>query len=127
MKSMNKVLVLGHIGNTPERLTSQKNSIYTRLNVATNRSWLDDQNQWQTRTDWHYVICWGKEAENCVTYLTKGSLVLVEGYLSTYESKVPDAPKSTVITAEKVRFLSRGNGETNRRSVSDEPQDQQTA
>jgi len=99
-------MLIGHLGNKPEKLTSQTGKVYCRLNLATNRSWKDDSGERQTRTDWHHVVAWGPEAERCVQWLEKGSLVFVEGMISSFENtKRENSPRMTTITADSVQFL----------------------
>ena len=106
MRGLNRVMLIGHLGSKPEKLTSQTGKTYCRLNLATNRSWKDESGERQERTDWHYVVAWGSEAERCVQYLEKGSLIYVEGMISTFENtRKENKPKMTTITADTVQFL----------------------
>ena len=74
MASLNKVFILGRLGQDPElRYTSSQTPVCT-LNVATSESWTRD-GQKQEQTEWHRVIVWNKAAENCSKYLAKGRAV----------------------------------------------------
>lgn len=103
MRTLNRAMLIGHLGNKPEKFTSQTGKIYCRLNVATHRSWREEDGKWTEKTDWHYVVVWGFEAEKCIQYLQKGSLVFVEGTISSFE-KEPGS-RMTRITADSVQFL----------------------
>jgi single-strand DNA-binding protein len=80
---MNKVLLLGNLGNDPElRQTSGGQPVLT-FNLATSESYLDREGTRQQRTEWHRAVVWGKRAEALHRLLKKGSCVLVEGGLRT--------------------------------------------
>ena len=80
---MNKVMLLGHVGNEPElRQTSGGHQVLS-FSLATNESYLDREGKRQERTDWHRAVVWGKRAEALSRLLRKGSCVLVEGGLRT--------------------------------------------
>src|SRR3989338_6645393 len=114
MASINKVILIGNLGQDPEvRYTAGGQAVAT-LNIATNERWLDKKtNQWQDRTEWHRVIVWGKQAENCKEYLSKGRPVYIEGRLQTrkWEDKQGQTKYTTEIVAQTVQFLgSRESG-----------------
>lgn len=81
--SVNKVILVGHIGNKPEgRYTS--NGISTAsFSLATNESWIGLDNKRQERTEWHNIIAWNKLADFSVEYLVKGQLVYLEGRIQS--------------------------------------------
>jgi single-strand DNA-binding protein len=89
MRSLNKVFLLGRVGNTPEELHTKAGRPYTRLHVATNRSWKDENAEGGRReaTDWHYVMVWGTLANICRQGIRKGSLVFIEGYINHYQTE----------------------------------------
>lgn len=107
MKSLNRVFIMGHLGHTPELLTSKEGKPYTRLAVATHRVWMSPEDQKQETTEWHSVFVWGSQAERCVQFLKKGSAVFVEGSL-TYWAVAKDSNKDykNAIQALSVHFLS---------------------
>ena len=112
--TINRVTLVGRVGMKPEVKTSKGGRVYTRLNIATNQPKikLADGTEKPQTTDWHYVVAWGTLAENCITYLDKGSLVYIEGYLSSFaNSKAPEGPRYTTITAKDVQFLARSSRE----------------
>ncbi len=112
MRTMNKVLLIGHLGSLPILRKSSQDRTYTLLNLATQRRWKDSEGEWQEKTDWHSITVWGKEAETCVDRLQVGALLMVDGYLSTSQRPVElgaESPfeKRVFITSRKVTFLSR--------------------
>lgn len=103
-KSLNKVYLMGFLGADPEMQFSAKNNMYTRLSLATHRSYLNAEEQWETKTDWHSVFVWGKLAERCCHELQKGALIFVEGEL-TYWKVAEQKEYKNAIHAEDVKFL----------------------
>lgn len=107
MAGVNKVIVIGNLGADPELKQTQGGTPVCRLSVATTRTWKNNQtNERQQETEWHRVTVWGKTAEHCEKYLSKGRQVYVEGRLRT-SSYEKDGQKhySTEIVAEQVQFL----------------------
>lgn len=105
MKSLNRVFLMGHLGESPELQTSKNGRPFTRLSLATNRSWMDDQEERQEATDWHSVFVFGPLAELCVANLNRGSLVFVEGSINQWKADGPLSRHS--INAQTVKFLNR--------------------
>lgn len=108
MASLNKVMIIGNLGATPEmRYTANGNAV-TTFNVAANETWNDQDGQRRDRTEWFSVVAWNKQAESCAKYLDKGSQVFVEGRLQT-RSWETDGQKhwKTEVIAERVTFLTR--------------------
>ncbi|HXV41920.1 MAG TPA: single-stranded DNA-binding protein [Anaerolineae bacterium] len=115
-----KLIIVGNLGNDPEMRYTPSGQAVTNLSVATNRRWTDNGGQQQEETVWFRVSVWGKQAETCNQYLTKGQKVLIEGRLTpdketggprvwTDQNGKPKA--SYEMTAFEVRFLgSRGEG-----------------
>jgi len=85
MSSLNKVMLIGRLGQDPEVRYTQSNTAVATLNLATNERYRDSNGEYQDRTEWHRVVAWGRTAEVCQQYLTKGSLIYVEGPLQTRE------------------------------------------
>jgi single-strand DNA-binding protein len=80
---LNKVMLLGHLGQDPELKTIAGGQSVLNLSMATTESYLDKNNTRQERTDWHRVVCWGRRAEALAKILRKGSQIYVEGRLQT--------------------------------------------
>ncbi|MGE5048426.1 MAG: single-stranded DNA-binding protein [Deltaproteobacteria bacterium] len=83
--SVNKVILVGNLGRDPEVRYTPSGQAVANFTVATNEAWTDKAGQKQERTEWHRVVVWGKAAENCGEYLSKGRQVYVEGRLQTRE------------------------------------------
>jgi len=105
MRGVNKVILVGQLGNDPE----QKGSV-VKISVATSEQWVKDGEK-QQRTEWHRVVFFGKLGEIAAQYLTKGSQVYIEGSLRT-SSYDKDGVKhySTDIIASEMQMLG-GKGE----------------
>ena len=76
---LNKAMVIGRLGRDPEIRHTQSGKACASLNVATDESYTDRNGNRQGKTEWHRVVVWDKAAENCGKYLSRGSLVYVEG------------------------------------------------
>ena len=107
---VNKVILVGNLGNDPELRTTPNGAHVCELSVATNENWTDKQGQKQERTEWHRVVVWGRVAENCSKYLSKGRQVYLEGRIQTrsWEDKEGNKRYTTEIIASDVQFLSGG-------------------
>jgi single-strand DNA-binding protein len=113
MASVNKAIIIGNLGKDPEVRYTTGGQPVANFNVATNERWTDKSSgQQQERTEWHRIVVWGKQAENCGQYLKKGRSVYVEGRLQTREWTNKEGHKqySTEIVANTIQFLG-GKGE----------------
>lgn len=109
MAGINKVIIVGRLGQDPEMKAVGQGSTVTRLNVATSENWVDKNGQKQERTEWHRITVWGKLAELCGKYLAKGRQVYVEGKLQTRSWEDNGQKKyATEIVASTVQFLGAG-------------------
>lgn len=111
-RSVNKVILLGHLGRDAETKFTPGGAAVTKFSVATNRRWKDQQSgEWKEETDWSNVVLW--RSENLANYLTKGKQVYVEGRLQTrsYEDKDGKKVYATEVVADDVILLgSQGGG-----------------
>ena len=83
-RGINKVILIGNLGNEPEIRSTGAGALIATLSVATSESWRDrNTGQQQERTEWHRVVIFGKLAEIAQQYLHKGSKVYLEGKLQT--------------------------------------------
>ena len=82
-KSINKVILIGNVGNTPESRYTPSGSPVTSFSLATNETWLDSDNNKVNNAEWHNIVAWNKLAEFSNEYLYKGQLIYVEGKLRT--------------------------------------------
>lgn len=111
MASVNRVTIIGNLGRDPEvRFLPNGNALCT-FSVATTEKWGKGEDR-QERTDWHNVTVFGRTAENCGQYLSKGSSVYIEGSIR-YNKVEKDGETRTYtnIVAQQVKFLSFGKGE----------------
>lgn len=106
---INKVILIGNLGQDPKVHTTQSNSIVTQLSVATSRRVKQADGQYADETEWHRVVCFGKTAEVARDYLTKGRQVYIEGRLRTrkYTDKDNTEKYVTEIICETLKLLGR--------------------
>ncbi|MDY0633105.1 single-stranded DNA-binding protein [Pasteurella multocida] len=84
MAGVNRVIILGNLGNDPEIRTMPNGDTVAKISVATSESWIDkNTNERKTQTEWHPIVFYRRQAEICGQYLKKGSKVYVEGKLRT--------------------------------------------
>ncbi len=80
---LNKVYLIGNLGRDPEWRLTDSGKAVTRLSLATNRGWKNAEGSRQEKTEWHQVVCFGRQAEIAGEYLRRGRQVFVEGHLQT--------------------------------------------
>jgi len=110
-RSVNKVILIGHLGKDAETRFTTSGVAMSRFSLATNRRVKDNATgEWKDETDWHNIVVWRQE--NLAQYLTKGKQIYIEGRLQTrsYEDKDGVKKYSTEVVAEEV-FLLGGRGE----------------
>ncbi|MDO8644308.1 MAG: single-stranded DNA-binding protein [bacterium] len=124
MASMNKVILIGNLGNDPEvRVTSNNQTVCT-FNIATTEKWAGKAGgQPGEKTEWHRIVVWGKMAEVCKEYLAKGRQVLIEGRIQTrqWEDKEGHKRSTTEVVAQNVQFLSSPQGRSKGESKEESP------
>lgn len=110
---MNKAIIIGNLGDHPELRATKGGKPVCNFSIATNERWTDKNDQTQERTEWHRIVVWGKQAENCEKYLSKGRQVCVEGRIQTreWEDRDGNTRHSTEIVAQNVQFLSGGSSQ----------------
>jgi len=117
-KSVNKVILVGNVGQDPEVKYTASGVPVARLSLATNERFKDRNDQWQDKTEWHSVVAWQRLAEIVGEYVCKGSKLYIEGKLqtSTWEDKQSGERKyRTEIVARDIVLLgSRDGGEEGR-------------
>ena len=112
MAGLNKVMIIGNVGNDPEmRYTADGNAL-TSFRVATNFNYTAPSGERHEETEWFSVVAWRKLAEQCSQFLQKGRRVYVEGRLRTRSWDAPDGQKRyrTEVVANRVLFLDRPGG-----------------
>ena len=109
MASVNKAIIIGNLGDDPELRHTQSGAAVCNMRVATNETWKDRDGERHERTEWHSIVVFGKQAENCAKYLEKGRKVYVEGRLQTREWEDRDGNKryTTEITQQHLRYSRR--------------------
>src|SRR5579884_2733758 len=120
-RSVNKVILIGHLGRDAETKFTPGGAAVTRFSVATNRRWKDQQSgEWKEETDWSNVVLW--RSENLANYLTKGKQLYVEGRLQTrsYEDKDGKKVYTTEVVADEVILLGGQGGGGGRSDGPDE-------
>jgi single-strand DNA-binding protein len=112
-RGVNKVIVVGNLGQDPETRYIPSGSAVTNLRIATNESWKDKQTgEQKDRTEWHSVAMFGRLAEIAAEYLRKGSQVYIEGKLRTrkWQDKDGNDRYTTEIIADEMQMLGNKAG-----------------
>ena len=107
--SLNKVILIGNLGQDPEARFTPQGTAVTNLSLATNEAWKDQNGELQDRTEWHRVVLYGRPAETAAEYMKKGQMVYVEGRLNTreWEDKNQIKRKTTEIRCDNFTMLGR--------------------
>jgi single-strand DNA-binding protein len=107
MASLNKTLLIGNLGADPELSYTPSGTAKATMRLATHEFWTDKQGEKQERTEWHRIIAWGRLAEICGEYLTKGRQIFIEGRLNTRSWEDGDGIKRwmTEIVATNMQML----------------------
>lgn len=105
--SVNKVILIGRLGQNPELRYTPSGAAVANFSIATNETWNDKNGQKQERTDWHRIVAWGKQAELCNQYLQKGRQVYIEGSLQTrqWQDQQGQTRYTTEVKANTIQFL----------------------
>lgn len=90
MNSLNKVTIIGNVGQDPDIRAMQSGDLVANLSIATSESWKDKQGQKQEKTEWHRVVVFGNLAEIVQQYVSKGSKLYIEGKLQTRKWQAQD-------------------------------------
>lgn len=105
--SVNKCIIIGHIGQSPELKYTTSGQAVCNLRIATSEKFTSKDGNKQEKTEWHNVVLFGTTAENASKYLGKGSQVFIEGKIQTrsWQDKSGDTRYTTEIIANEMRFL----------------------
>lgn len=120
-RSVNKVILIGHLGRDAETKFVPSGVAVTKFSVATNRRWKDQQTgEWKEETDWANIVLW--RSENLANYLTKGKQVYIEGRLQTRSYDDKDGKKTyiTEVVADEVILLGGMGGDAGSRQARDD-------
>lgn len=106
---LNKVQIIGRLGKPVELRYTQSGTAIGQMTIATDESYNDREGNKISQTEWHRVVTFGKTAENCNSFLAKGSLVYVEGRLKTrkWQDRDGNDRYTTEINADRIAFLER--------------------
>ncbi|MSQ01454.1 MAG: single-stranded DNA-binding protein [Myxococcales bacterium] len=109
---VNKVILIGNLGQDPELRSTGGGQSVGSLRVATTDKFKDKEGNLQERTEWHTVVVWGRDAENVHRYCKKGKQLYIEGRLQTrkWQDKEGKDRYNTEVVAEVVRFLGGAGG-----------------
>ncbi len=127
MSSLNKAIIIGHLGADPEVKYTASNTAVANLRVATNERYRNNNGEWQETTEWHRIVAWSKLAEYVQQYIKKGTQVYIEGPIQTrsWEDQQGQKRYITEIKALTIKILdSRSDGnsaDTSARQVQDTP------
>jgi single-strand DNA-binding protein len=113
-RGINKVILIGNLGQDPESRTTPGGTTVTNIRIATSESWRDKQSgEMKEQTEWHTVVMWNRLGEIAAEYLKKGSQVYIEGRLRTrkWQDKTGNDRYSTEIVANEMQMMGgRGGG-----------------
>lgn len=104
---INRVILVGRLGRDPEMRQTGTGTPVVNFSVATDRVWKNKNGEQERQTEWHKIIAWGRLAEICNEYLTKGKQVYIEGRLQTNEWEDKDGNKryTTEVVANEMKML----------------------
>lgn len=110
-RGVNKVILVGNLGNDPEVRYMPNGNAVANLSIATSESWKDQQGQQQERTEWHRVTMYRKLAEIAGQYLKKGSQIYLEGKLQTrkWQDQQGNDKYTTEVIADQMQMLGGRN------------------
>ena len=124
-QGVNKVILVGNLGNNPDTRSTKSGAMVTNISVATSETWKDKQTgEQQKRTEWHKVVFHGRLAEIAAQYLTKGSKIYLEGSLRTndWQDKEGNKRSSTEIVAAQMQMLDSKGAVSEQRPTPPQPQ-----
>lgn len=109
MRGLNKVTLIGNLGDAPTLQKLEGNVSVAKFSLATTETYKDDKGQTHSNTEWHTIVLWRSLADLAANYLQKGSLVYIEGKLKTrtFETKEGFKKSVTEIIAEQVIMLDK--------------------
>ena len=124
MASVNRVILLGNLGQDPELRYTPSGVPVCNFNLATSETFTDRDGNKQTSTEWHRVVVWNKQAENCSKFLAKGRTVYVEGRLQTrsWDDKTTGQKRyMTDVVAQNVQFMGGATARDNNQTYQQTP------
>ena len=130
-QGINKVILVGNLGNNPDTRSTKSGAMVTNISVATSETWKDkNTGEQQKRTEWHKVVFYGRLAEIAAQYLKKGSKIYLEGSLRTSEWQDKENTKrsyTTEIIASQMQMLDSKGAASEQRPTPPQPRSEQIA
>ena len=120
---VNKALLIGRLGADPEVRYTPDGTMVTNFRLATDLQWKDKNGEKLQKTEWHRIVTYGKLAEICSNYLSKGKLIFIEGRIQTRSWEDKDGVKrsTTEIIATNMQMLdSKGQARGQDASIDDQ-------
>lgn len=126
MPSLNKVTIIGNVGNEPEMRFTPNGKPVTSFSVATNWVYTTPEGERKQETEWFNIVAWNRLAEQCNQFLAKGKLVYTEGRIHTrnWEGQDGQTHSKMEVVANRVIFLDRKAGGT---TIDEKTEDTATA
>ena len=114
---VNKVVLIGNLGRDPEVRNLESGAKFAKFSLATNENYKDKTGNWQSLTEWHNIIMWGDMADRAEKQLKKGSMIYLEGKLTSrsYQDQEGNTKYITEVRANTYRSLDKreNTGEMN--------------
>jgi len=109
MASLNKIMLIGNVGSDPEMRYTPNGKAVTSFRMATNYRYAGSDREQREETEWFRVSVWGRQAESCNQFLSKGKRIYVEGRLRSrsWEGQDGQMRTSLEVSANRVIFLDR--------------------
>ena len=109
--SLNKVMLIGNLGRDPELKSTPSGQSVARFSVATTETWKNQSGEKQSKTEWHNIVVWGKQAEIAEKYLRKGKQVMIEGRIQYREYTDQAGVKKTACDIRCDNFVMLGRAD----------------
>ena len=124
---LNKITLIGHLGKDPEVKHLDSGKTVANFSIATSDNWKHKNGEKQSSTEWHNIVCWEKLGEIAEKYLNKGSLIYLEGKLTTrtWEDKDGNTRYTTEVLANTIKMLGGKNGEAKKEEPETEPEEEE--
>jgi len=123
MSGVNKVILLGYLGKNPELRFLPNGTAIASFSIATSETWKDSNGEKKDRTEWHSIVAFGKLAEICGEYLTKGKQVFCIGKLQTdsWKDKDGNQRSATKVIISEMQMLGSGGKKEEKKAPEDDP------
>ncbi len=102
--SVNKAIIVGHLGSAPEVRSTSSGSRLARFSIATNDRWRDRDQNVVEKTEWHKIVIFGPKAEVAEQYLKKGSLIMIEGAIRSHKWTDKDGNERETVEIHVTQF-----------------------